>query len=392
MRIALRKKLIPISEKYSYQRNRYNRILESIIDIDDIKDGGFAKHNPKISEYSLLNSENLIQSLIFCVASQGVSWNVVASLYRVMYQKLLRDGTLNIPNEDRYSKDTDWVDIIGGLGGAKIFAINKLWNNRDEIFITTKRILEKWKYPSPKNLEKQENIVKEYQEKLENAKNKEESDRIKKEYKLKIKSIDDSKDAVIKLFDYYITLPQLGLAKAGFAVQLITGALGCFDSVNQKIYSNVVIPPKIKDTLITYDKAKGKEVFKKVNDTLSLETRVERLKAYADFLDIIAKTVTSSASKRLWDIWVTIVADRLRNTFTSGGKDKENPDNKTILKRGDEILTSADSYNRYPKNPHITKWEDENLEKMNPRMLSAQHHPRYLVYGEYDIKNPKDIM
>lgn len=352
MRIALRK-TIPISEKYSYQRNRYNRILESIIDIDDIKDAGFAKHNPRISKYSLLNSENLIQSLIFCVASQGVSWNVVASLYRVMYQKLLRDGTLNIPNEDRYSKDTEWVEIIGKIGAAKIFAINNLWKNRNEIFTTTKRILKNWKYKDTE---------------------------------------DKSKDAVINLFDYFISLPQLGLAKAGFAVQLITGGLGCFDSVNQKIYSNVEIPQEIKDTLMTYDKSKDQEVFKKVDDSLSLKTRVKRLKAYADFLDIIAKTVTSSASQRLWDIWVTIVSDRLRNTLTSGGKDKANPDNRTILKRGDEILTSADSYNRYPNNPHITKWEDENLDKMNPRMLSAQHHPKYLVYGEYDIKNPKDIM
>ena len=355
MRIALRKQLIPISEKYSYQRNRYNRILESIININKIGDGGFAKHNPRISEYSLLNSENLIQSLIFCVASQRVGWNVVASLFKVIYQKLLRDGTLNIPNEDRYSKDSDWVDIIGPIGSAKIFAINKLWKNRKEIFTTTKRILEGWKYEDPQ---------------------------------------EDSQEAVLKLFDYFITLPQLGLAKAGFAVQLVTGALGCFDSVNQKIYSDnmLSISPEMKKTLFDYDKSKGGDVLKPVNDKVALETRVKRLKAYADFLDILAKTVTSSASQRLWDIWVTVVADRLKSTFKSGGKDKANPDNRTILKRGDEILTSADSYNRYPNNPHITKWEDENLDKINPRMVSAQHHPRYLVHGEYEIDKPEDIM
>jgi hypothetical protein len=375
MRIRLRESVY--REQYLLEKRRYNRLLEGIIDLANIKDGGFATHNPKIAHYCLLNPENLIQALIFCIASQKVSWNIIASLYRVMYQKLLRDGTLYIKGNEtdlRYDAG-EWSDLIGQLGERKVSSITYMWKNQKEIFSTTKSILKKWYYPSPENIEEQRELMIEYEESLKNAKNENEVASIHKKYKSKIKSMDDCKDAVIKLFDYYTSLPQLGLAKAGFAVQLVTGALGCFDSVNADLYSYLNIPDKIFDELLTRNEA-GKLQVKKYSPSEYFETRVKKLKAYSDFLDIIAKEVGTSASERLWDVWVSIVSDRVNNT----GKPAK--DFSTLVTRGGEIVSKHNPYDKR-KNPIINAWEEENVSTMTPDKISAQHHPAYLAYGEY---------
>jgi hypothetical protein len=375
MRIRLRESVY--KEQYLLEKKRYSRLLEGIIDLVDFKGGGFARHNPKISKYCLLNPENLIQALIFCVASQKVSWNIVASLFRVMYQKLLRDGHLYIKGHETDLKYDagEWSELIGQIGKKKVISISYMWKNQKEIFSTTKSILRKWYYPSPENIEKQRNLMIEYEESLKNAKNENEVDSINKEYESKIKSMDDCKDAVIKLFDYYTSLPQLGLAKAGFAVQLVTGALGCFDSVNADLYSHLSIPDKVFNQILTRDEA-GKLQLKDYSDSPYFETRVKKLKAYSDFLDIIGKEIGTSASERLWDVWVSIVSDRVNNT----GKFAK--DFSTLVTRGGEIVSKHNPYDKR-KNPIINAWEEENVSTMTPDKISAQHHPAYLAYGEY---------
>ena len=146
MRIRLRSDVI--KENYLLQKKRYNKILEGIINLKNFKGGGFAEHNPKISEYCLLTPENLIQALIFCVASQAVTWNVVASLYRIMYQKLLRDDTLYLKGQETDLKYDagEWRSILGKIGGKKISSITYMWKNQKEIFSTTKSILKDWHY------------------------------------------------------------------------------------------------------------------------------------------------------------------------------------------------------------------------------------------------------
>jgi len=334
MRIRLRSDVI--KENYLLQKKRYNKILEGIIDLYNINDSGFARHNPKISKYCLKKPENLIQSLIFCVASQGVSWNVVAPLYRKMYQKLLRDGTLYIKGkEDKLKYEPEgWKELLGILGASKIRGIDYMWKNQKEIFSTTKSILKDWHYED---------------------------------------TSEESKDAVMRLFDYFVSLPQLGIAKAGFAVQLITGALGCFDSVNAQLFANENIPQEIRTELMTPDN----EIRKPRKG--SYENRLKRLKAYSVFFDLLGTEVKKPTSERLWDIWVTIVADRIRNMF---GSEKQS-DRPTILKKGDEEIAKLDPYHTHTENPDIADWEKEHSTKMTPDLVSAQHHPTYLAYGEY---------
>jgi len=384
MRIRLRSEVI--KENYLLQKKRYNKILEGIIDLYNINDSGFARHNPKISEYCLKSPENLIQALIFCVASQGVSWNVVAPLYRVMYQKLLRDGTLYIKGKETelVYEPEGWKELLGNFGKNKIIAIDYMWKHQKQIFYTTKEILKDWYYPSPENLEKQEKMLLDYEEKLKNVKTEKEIDLLIKEYSPKIKSIQDSRDSVMRLFDYFTSLPGLGIVKAGFAVQLICGALGCFDSVNTKLYfQNPEIPEelkKVRDDLLSQDKKTGEWKFtKKPSDSAKFETRVELLKKYSDFLDLLGTEVKKPTSERLWDVWVTIVSDRIRNIF---GKGKQE-DRPTILKKGDLEVARLTPYNPYKQNPDIVDWEKEHSTIMTPDLVSAQHHPTYLAYGEY---------
>jgi len=329
MRIALRKR--DYLKEYFYYERKYNRLVESVIDLYDIKEAGFAKHNRHISMYVLKAPEHLIQALIFCVASQGVPWNKVASLYRKMYQVLKLKGSLYYldKNEElRYSAE-GWKELLGGLGKNKISAIEYMWKNQYEIFKTTKHILEGWKYDDNK---------------------------------------EKSRDAVLKLFDYFTSLKGLGIVKAGFAVQLVVGALGCFDSINTKLYSSEDIP---KDMLKGLFSPSG--VAKPPSDSKDFNDRVQKLILYSNFLDLLAKEVQKPTSERLWDIWVTIVADRIRNISSK---------DKTILTRGDQELAVLSSYDSIASNPDIYNWEQEH-KNITPEEVTKQHHPYYLAYGKY---------
>lgn len=326
LRLNLIEKKISILKKY---------YKEGVIEITNIKDAGFAKHNPTISNYCLKKPENLIQALIFCVASQGVGWNVVAPLFRKMYAKLLKDGTLWSKEGESYEL-YDWRAILGTFGKNKISAISVLWKDQVEIFQNTKTILSRWHYEDDS---------------------------------------EESRDAVMHLFDYYTTLPGLGIAKAGFAVQLVAGALGCFDSVNAKLYSAKEIPSHIHDELISYGKD-GERLLKAPSIHKDYAKRVKRLNAYKEFLDGLATEVSKPTSERLWDIWVTIVADRIRNILVTGKRE----DNSTIVKKNGEGISSHGTYKPYVGTPDIQDWQVK-YKDITPEEVSSQHHPEYLIGG-----------
>lgn len=114
----------------------------------------------------------------------------------------------------------------------------------------------------------------------------------------------------------------LGMPKAGFLVQLITGRLGCVDSINSKIY--------------------GTEIKTGVSGNLRSTGNMEKIINYITFADPI--------SKILWDDWCEIVARKTDfNLPDPGSKGKQKPENMnitTIDKDGNRVAQTPYFRNR----------------------------------------------
>lgn len=94
----------------------------------------------------------------------------------------------------------------------------------------------------------------------------------------------------IELMDVWSTVPGLGLAKAGFVVQLVTGRVGCIDSHNAKLYDVPVAQLRLANTLT----ARG---------------RLIKLEQYIDLCEQLG------GSSYLWDEWCTLMAGKYPTKF-----------------------------------------------------------------------------
>jgi hypothetical protein len=95
----------------------------------------------------------------------------------------------------------------------------------------------------------------------------------------------------VELMRYLITVPELGLPKAGFLAQLVTGQVGCLDTWNVKKYGIdkriLAIPPMLGYASVTK----------------KLVTYVEACRALG-------------GSARLWDTWCGLLA----SAYTAASK------------------------------------------------------------------------
>ena len=104
-----------------------------------------------------------------------------------------------------------------------------------------------------------------------------------------LKNIND-KEALLTL---WLDVPSLGMVKAGFVVQLVTGHIGCLDSHNLALYD---IPLNVVS----------------FNKKLKPSTKAKKIKAY------IAACETLGGSLSLWGTWCELVADKYSKSFTNG--------------------------------------------------------------------------
>jgi len=96
----------------------------------------------------------------------------------------------------------------------------------------------------------------------------------------------------LELLDLWATVPGLGLAKAGFTVQLITGAVGCLDSHNMRLYD---VPASLL----------------RLPNTLSTHARRVKIEVYRE----LCKSLGGSAS--LWEQWCLLMAAKYPTKFKS---------------------------------------------------------------------------
>lgn len=278
--------------------------------------GGFCTYNPKISSYALENKDQLAETLIFVIATQQSDWPTVVAQFPYIIAKLEVDNTL-YDKKGRFNSDMGYYKLIGYMGRRKIDPINFIWQNRDAIYQMTKSILKKWSY-----------------------------------HELSA----EAEEASFNLFRYFMTLPQLSYAKAGFAVQMVTGRLGCYDSVNANIYP---IPAKQKKVLIN---KQGR--FRPLPK--SEAGQQERLRAYVSFLNQLKTNADSPYNQELWDRWTHVIAQKINLAGSNEPID--------ILNKGKKVAT-VKAYKALAKsNPDIKAFMDKHQGKMTGDDVSKQHY------------------
>lgn len=104
------------------------------------------------------------------------------------------------------------------------------------------------------------------------------------------------REAFKNLLGLFTGVTGLGLAKAGFACQLLYGVGGCIDSHNLERFD-------IKPTAIKAGKLKNAKTFK---------TRDKHLENYVDLVDRVGGCAS------LWDGWCTYLADKNPSVYRNG--------------------------------------------------------------------------
>lgn len=296
----------------------YKLLKEAVVDFDEIGPehlGGFCTYNPKISNYALENKDQLAETLIFVVATQQTDWPTVVAQFKHMIYKLRADGTL-YDKDGTYSRDSGFYKLIGFMGKNKINAIDFYWKNRSQIFAQTKSILKKWGYNEMS---------------------------------------EDAEQATFDLFRYFMTLPQLSYAKAGFAMQLVTGRLGCYDSVNTAIYP---IPNQFKKILV----GKGGK-FRP--STGSEDIKTKRMMAYVQFLETLKDNANSPHNQELWDRWTHVIAQKIKLAGTN---------EPVTVKKGDTEIPLQPYKTLALSNPDIKAYMEKWQDKITGDVVSQQHH------------------
>lgn len=251
--------------------NLENKLREAIVDLDKAaksESSGFKAHNPQIAEFARKSPENLATVIAFCVGTQLVDWQIIAAQFGQLVAVLHDEGKLK-GGYDKAYKTSPYYPIVANNPTSKMGGINHAWENRNKYFDDIY---------GPKGI-------------------------LGSDFHYNTCGIENSYKAY-KLHAYAEkNFRQIGIPKAGFFVQLVTGMSGCFDSINRQLYF-------IRNDI--YDKVFTKSAkFQASKDEKKMQ---EILKNYDQMLHTFHKyeNANEMANYRLWDDWCRIVAQRIR--------------------------------------------------------------------------------
>jgi hypothetical protein len=295
------------------------------------EESGFCEVNPQINSFALESPENLIEVIIFVVATQLVRWpDVVAKFPHLMTHLVANDGMFN-KNKQKSEEGKEEKDfpLFGEIVRGKTKGIDDLWKSRHGIYSSLSPLIEDYNNSKSANKEA----------------------------------------AAFKLYVRLLGLPRLGLPKAGFAAQLLIGRYGCIDSIN----SNILEIPK---ELISVD-SEGNSGFKSIGKQKDKDTgqltgditkgSVELAKKYADYLNTLEKLINDDISKILWDNWCDIVAHKINNPST-----KFDVNLQSGLRGG---TVESDYRKNYAKDSGSALYVSRFQGNITGRDVSKQHHP-----------------
>lgn len=240
------------------------------------KDSGFCEYNPQINKFAFESPDKMFIVVAFVMFTMQTSWyNVVEQFpefIKWFFENALKNKKI-ISNINPPGTGHMIMSPKKNVGGPsdKLSYVFEAWTNRKKIY-----------------------------DKLGEYRN-------------------DPVEMYIWILE---NIKGLGMPKAGFLVQLITGRLGCVDSINSKIY--------------------GTEIKTGVSGNLRSTGNMEKIINYITFADPI--------SKILWDDWCEIVARKTDfNLPDPGSKGKQKPENMniaTIDKDGNRVAQTPYFRNR----------------------------------------------
>lgn len=261
----------------------------------------FRKDQPEIGNYAQSSPENMAKLLIFVICSQQTEWPRFNALFPPFWEALVASDGFPKSTKSEFPPLNGEPDAASDLrSGISWWAgrrkqIDIIWHNRSQLYSGLMRAVDL-----------------------------------------------DSKngDTGFLVYRKMIMVPGLGVPKAGFAVQLLIGKVGCIDSVNLNVLgvnkptdimnpsggfqnaSQVSVPTSGQGIITPHEyamlskvlKDDKKELLKFLYGELTKKS-FDVLRGYADYLaDLEAKGTTSEV---LWDIWCHIIYQKIKHF---GGK------------------------------------------------------------------------
>ena len=256
---------------------------------------GFCKYNPQINEWVKESPENLAETILFVYATQRTDWPTVMQFFPHLMEWInLEDSNAEAANPSGWSaprnrkmreaypmyKSSGLVGSGTGFGSPKAYLISRdLLKHEhyremptEELVNISNGISKVSAVPSTKT----------YFELWSQR---------QKIYDNMIGPLKSSETNPLDVMAIFLSIKGLGLAKAGFATQMVTGKLGCVDSINSRMFYGDDIPK-----VLSRSKPKDLRAF---------------AKEYMDVLNELADI--GYDSQRLWDFWTKIVAFQINH-------------------------------------------------------------------------------
>lgn len=296
---------------------KYKDLLEEVLDptgkpissmsigkIRKPEESGFCEHNPEVRKFAQRNPVQMFIVLSFVFFTMQKEWYAVVNYFESFIKWLFEKA---IPKDDwSYANEpfTRFPNLLGAGKKEEIKEIKK--KTGDTQYSVGKEIIK------PEELK----FVRLYGEG--------EARYIAKIWKNKERIYDyimSNLEYPEKIFIFLTEEIQgLGGVKAAFCTQLILGKFGCIDSINQRVYSNLI-------------KTKYSNVFTPEG---SVKPSVKAKEGYLGFLKDLEDMFQQDISQTLWDDWCEIVDLKILNANESG----ENKKVTINLKNGETVEIS----------------------------------------------------
>ena len=299
-----------------------NELYENELDFTKEKEFSyFDKHNPLIREFAFSDPDAMAITLMFPILTQQSSWIAVVAGF-VDAVKLVKNK----------SKAVNWNKIKSDLDLGKTQMSGHYYDSKHPDFRTAKLILSGnlIKLPSITFIWDNRNVI--------------------------FNELKARKDNSFDIFVFlYSRIRGYGVAKAGFATQLITGDFGCFDSINKDLYKSIP-----DDDWKFVNKTTGKIDFNELPNKYA-----KYVKDVTNYIHFLNKH--EFESKKLWDDWCDIVAEKIKTVGTN---------RKTLdvtTKFGDKGNVTVGKYTNY-NDPEVQEKIKELIHKeITGDEVSSQH-------------------
>lgn len=311
---------------------------------------GFCLHNPKINNFAKSNSTNMFIVFAFVFYTIQKSWPIVTQTFP-HFLKWIFEEAIQKDNWDFSKQSFAQYAGASSLGSNKQYPLQAryladFWKKKNEIYSNIMSLLK-----------------------------------------------GDQATAEYEVFKYILqNVTGLGVVKAAFVAQLIIGKYGCIDSVNTRVYRDLIasdIKKRGKASgfkLVARKTRKGNIITddegKPIMDPVT-KNSILGLKGYIYFLQTLEDLYGDDISKVLWDDWCEIVDKKIAHSDS-----------------GDEITLSLGNqsvkikpYRELSHFKDLISREKESLSRIDPEStgkgVSLGHLDAITQSGDYrtpDIK------